>query len=42
MVEGVRGNDYTGDIAIDDLSYQTTPCGCKFIKNYHFNMAQII
>ncbi|KAK0068562.1 MAM and LDL-receptor class A domain-containing protein 2, partial [Biomphalaria pfeifferi] len=26
-IEGVRGSDYNGDIAMDDVSYQTTPCG---------------
>ncbi|XP_019641851.1 PREDICTED: MAM and LDL-receptor class A domain-containing protein 1-like [Branchiostoma belcheri] len=32
VFEGVRGSSYRGDIAIDDVSFRTTPCGgdCDF------------
>ncbi|XP_035665473.1 MAM and LDL-receptor class A domain-containing protein 1-like [Branchiostoma floridae] len=35
VFEGVRGTSYRGDIAIDDVSFGTTPCGgdCDFDEN---------
>lgn len=29
VFEGVRGTGYLGDIAIDDISFSSSKCGCK-------------
>lgn len=29
--EGIRGASFTGDIAIDDITFQQASCGCKLL-----------
>lgn len=33
-IEGVRGTNYQGDIAIDDIAFVSASCGCKYIYIY--------
>ena len=41
--EGIRGQTYTGDIALDDITFSETGCGCKkvilllILQNISFN-----
>ena len=29
IIEAVRGSGYTGDIAVDDISFTSDKCACK-------------
>ena len=33
--EGIRGATHMGDIAVDDVSFTSSSCGCKYFDSLH-------